>query len=49
MQTGDLVSSFGGGGPMWYLDDAGQAALELQIVILKHMLKQCIIGMKMVG
>jgi len=23
MQTGDLVSSFGGGGPMWYIDDEG--------------------------
>lgn len=25
-QTGDLVSSFGGGGPMWYVDDNGNAA-----------------------
>lgn len=25
-QTGDLVSSFGGGGPMWYIDKEGNAA-----------------------
>jgi len=26
LQTGDLVSSFGGGGPMWYIDQNGDAA-----------------------
>jgi hypothetical protein len=25
METGDLVSSFGGGGPMWYIDQNGDA------------------------
>ena len=26
MATGDLISSFGGGGPMWYVDQEGNAA-----------------------
>jgi len=26
LETGDLVSSFGGGGPMWFLNDSGEPA-----------------------
>ena len=49
MQTGDLVSSFGGGGPMWYVDDNWSCILVLQIITFKTYVEACITGMIVAG